>query len=214
MELQAKLLRVLQEREFQRLGSSETIKVDIRLVAAANCDLAERVQAGSFREDLYYRLDVVPIHMPALRQRRGDIPLLARHFVQKICRQEELALKTITPEALGVLSAGSWPGNVRQLENSVETAIALSGDREFLLPADFPVAPSLPRKPMVSGMPLVAVPDDGLDYEETVSLIERSILEQALRKTGGNKKAAAQMLRLKRTTLSAKVRTLEAAACN
>ena len=214
MELQAKLLRVLQVREFQRLGSSETIKVDIRLVAAANCDLAERVQAGSFREDLYYRLDVVPIHMPALRQRRGDIPLLARHFVQKICRQEELALKTITPEALGVLSAGSWPGNVRQLENSVETAIALSGDREFLLPADFPVAPSLPRKPMVSGMPLVAVPDDGLDYEETVSLIERSILEQALRKTGGNKKAAAQMLRLKRTTLSAKVRTLEAAACN
>jgi transcriptional regulator with GAF, ATPase, and Fis domain len=214
MDLQAKLLRVLQEREFQRLGSSETIKVDVRVIAAANCDLAERVQAGSFREDLYYRLDVVPIHMPPLRRRRTDIPMLAEHFVEKICRQEEIPLKTIAVEAREKLCEYSWPGNVRQLENAVETAIALSGDRPRLLPADFLVNASTPRKPTAGEMPFVAVPDDGLDYEQTVSLIERSILEQALQKTGGNKKAAAQMLGLKRTTLSAKVRTLEAAACN
>ena len=108
----------------------------------------------------------------------------------------------------------SWPGNVRQLENAIETAIALSGDRPWLLPTDFLLPVSPPRKPIAVEMPLVAVPDDGLDYEQTVSFIERSILEQALQKTGGNKKAAAEMLRLKRTTLSAKVRTLEAVACN
>ena len=214
LELQAKLLRVLQEREFQRLGSSETIRVDIRVVAAANCDLAERVRAGRFREDLYYRLDVVPILMPPLRQRKDDIPLLAEHFVEKICRQEEIPVKTVAPEALDQLCRCSWPGNVRQLENAIETAIALSGDRRCLLSTDFVVAAPVPRKAPTVEMPLVAVPDDGLDYEQTVSLIERSILEQALQKTGGNKKAAAEMLRLKRTTLSAKVRVLEAVACN
>lgn len=214
LELQAKLLRVLQEREFQRLGSSETIKVDIRVVAAANCDLAERVRTGRFRADLYYRLAVVPIHMPPLRRRRGDIPLLAESFVEKICRQEETAVKNIAPAAMDILCACSWPGNVRQLENAVETAIALSGDRRCLTASDFEVVSPMPRKPVAVEMPFVAIPEDGLDYEQTVSLIERSILEQALQKTGGNKKAAAEMLRLKRTTLSAKVRTLEAVACN
>ena len=214
LELQAKLLRVLQEREFQRLGSSEIIRVDVRVVAATNSDLAERVRTGRFREDLYYRLNVVPIHMPPLRQRRADIPLLAGHFIQKICRQEEIPPKSIAPEAMANLCGCSWPGNVRQLENAMEMAIALSGDRPLLVPADFPLTPNAPLKPVVAEGPLVAVPDDGLDYEQTVALIERSILEQALEKTGGNKKAAAQMLHLKRTTLSAKVRTLEAAAFN
>jgi DNA-binding NtrC family response regulator len=214
MNLQAKLLRVLQEREFQRLGSSETVRVDVRLVAAANCDLGERVRAGRFREDLYYRLNVVPIHMPALRQRRADIPLLADHFVQKICRQEQIPPKKIAAEALANLCACSWPGNVRQLENAVEMAIALSGDRHLLAAADFPLKVTPPLEAAAPDGPLVAVPDGGLDYEQTVALIERSILEQALQKTGGNKKAAAQMLHLKRTTLSAKVRTLEAAVCN
>ena len=214
IELQAKLLRVLQEREFQRLGSSETLRVDVRVVAATNCDLAGRVHAGRFREDLFYRLNVVPIQMPPLRQRRDDIPLLAEHFVEKICLQEEIARKTIVPEAFDRLCDCSWPGNVRQLENAVEMAVALSGDRAFLLPTDFPGAAGGPQLSVTSATPAIAVPDGGLDYEQTLALIERSILEQALQKTGGNKKAAAQMLRLKRTTLSAKVRTLEAAACN
>ena len=215
LELQAKLLRVLQEREFQRLGSSETVHCDARVIAASNGDLVRRIEQGRFREDLFYRLNVVPIRMPPLRQRPGDVPALALHFVEKICRQEEIPLKTIAPEAAEWLCAQSWPGNVRQLENAIEMAVALSGDRDVLVPGDFPL--HFQDRPPVSARPgdtpLVPVPDDGLDYERTVALIERSILEQALRKTGGNKKAAADMLRLKRTTLSAKVRSLEPAAC-
>ncbi len=215
-ELQAKLLRVLQEREFQRLGSSETIRSDARVIAASNSDLPRRIEQGRFREDLFYRLNVVPIRMPALRQRPGDVPALALHFVEKICRQEELRPRTIAPEATERLCARNWPGNVRQLENAVEMAVALSGDRELLIPGDFPLSfqDSAAISTPANDVPLVPVPDDGLDYERTVALIERSILEQALRKTGGNKKAAADMLRLKRTTLSAKVRSLEEAACN
>ena len=212
LELQAKLLRVLQERELQRLGGSETIRLDIRVVAATNCDLAVRVAQGKFRQDLYYRLNVVPLEMPPLRRRPGDVPLLAGHFVEKICCAEGLPRKLLAPEALERLCRHSWPGNVRQLENAVEMAVALSADRSSLGTADFPLIESSIPWTDDSGVPMVAVPDSGLDYEHTLAGIERSIIEQALRKTGGNKKAAAEMLRLKRTTLSAKVRSLEAVA--
>ncbi len=211
LELQAKLLRVLQEREFQRLGSSETIKADIRVVAATNCDLARRIEQGKFREDLYYRLNVVPLHMPALRQRTGDIPLLAAHFVEKVCRFEEIPSKIILPETMQYLCRCHWPGNVRQLENAVEMAVALSADRRELGVNDFP---PVTQEPVLipPNLPAVSVPDSGLDYDRTLEWIERSILEQALRKTRGNKKAAAALLGLKRTTLSAKVRSLDAPA--
>jgi DNA-binding NtrC family response regulator len=214
-ELQAKLLRVLQEREFQRLGSSETVRVDVRVVAAANCVLGERIAQERFREDLYYRLNVVPIHMPPLRDRREDIPALAAHFVEKVCRAEEVAPKRLSSEASDRLCARPWPGNVRQLENAVEMAVALSGDRSILTAADFPVAAGEPAGPAVLPVgPCVSVPHSGLDFDLTLAGIERSILDQALRMTGGNKKAAADMLRLKRTTLSAKIRSLESvAAC-
>jgi len=212
LELQAKILRVIQEREFQRLGSSETIRADIRIIAATNRDLLQQVERGRFREDLYYRLNVVPLDMPPLRQRCEDIPILAKHFAEKVCALEEIPLKSLSPEALDRLVAYAWPGNVRQLENSVEMAVALSGTRTVLTAADFPLPLASPSS---IDTPLVSVPDHGLDFEQTVAVIERSILEQALRKTGGNKKAAAEMLRLKRTTLSAKVRNLEPeAACN
>ncbi len=209
LDLQAKLLRVLQEREFERLGSSETIRVDIRVVAATNCDLSQKIEQGKFREDLFYRLNVVPLHLPPLRQRRDDIVLLAAHFAAKICELERLPLKSITSEALDRLSGYAWPGNVRQLENAVEMAIALSGERRALFPPDFPLAaaPAPPSRIASEGLS-VALPDGGLDYEQTLAVIERSILRQALEKTGGNKKAAADMLGLKRTTLSAKVRSL------
>ncbi|HUE02387.1 MAG TPA: sigma-54 dependent transcriptional regulator [Bryobacteraceae bacterium] len=214
--LQAKLLRVVQERELQRLGSSETVRLDLRIVAATNCDLAQRVEQGRFREDLYYRLNVVPIHMPPLRQRRVDIPGLAAHFVQKICRLEAIPCKTLAPEAAERLCQHAWPGNVRQLENAVEMAVALSGDRELLDAGDFPLPAAIRAPtPMSDAGPIVSVPDQGMDYEQTLAVIERSILEQALKKTGGNKKAAADMLRLKRTTLSAKIRSLvSVAVCN
>jgi DNA-binding NtrC family response regulator len=185
------------------------------VVAATNCDLVQRVEAGRFREDLYYRLNVVPILMPPLRERHGDIPVLASHFLEKVCRIEEVFLKSLRPDAIERLRGYTWPGNVRQLENAVEMAVALSGERTTLAPADFPLAaPPRTRTPMPIDAPIVSVPDDGLDYEQTLAIIERSILEQALRKTGGNKKAAAGMLRLKRTTLSAKMRSLDSAACN
>jgi DNA-binding NtrC family response regulator len=122
MELQAKLLRVLQEREFQRLGSSETVRVDVRVIAASNVDLTERILHGRFREDLYYRLNVVPIEMPPLRTRLKDIPLLVHHFIEKISRQEEIPPKDISYETLERLARYSWPGNVRQLENAVDSA--------------------------------------------------------------------------------------------
>jgi len=208
LELQSKLLRVLQEREVQRLGSSETIRLDVRVVAATNCDLADRIERGRFREDLYYRLNVVPLRMPPLRDRTGDVPLLAWHFVEKVCRAEGLPLKHLTPEAEQRLCEYPWPGNVRQLENAIETAVALSGSRPLLVPADFPALVQPRPRPLSGSLPVVSVPDGGLDYESTLAGIEKSILEQALQKTGGNKKAAADMLRLKRTTLSAKVRSL------
>ena len=207
LDLQVKLLRVLQEREFQKLGSSETIRADARVVAATNSDLPRKIREGRFREDLYYRLNVVPIHMPPLRERPGDIPLLAAHLLTKICRQEGVPPKSLAPEALARLSAGSWPGNVRQLENAIEMAVAMAPNQPVLTLADFP----LPEEPVMAQpleTPVVPLPDGGIDYEETLAAIERSILEQALSRTGGNKKAAAQMLRLKRTTLSAKVRSL------
>jgi len=213
MDLQTKLLRVLQEREVQRLGSSDIVKVDIRVVAATNCDLQRRIEAGRFREDLYYRLNVVPLEMPPLRQRSEDIPLLANHFLSRVCQAEGIPQKVLAPEALEQLCDYSWPGNVRQLENMVEMAVALSGERRTLIPSDFPVPVSTVDLPLLGRLPVVAVPDGGLDYEQTLAVIERSILEQALRKTGGNKKAAADMLRLKRTTLAAKVRSLDSAAC-
>ena len=216
LDLQVKLLRVLQEREYQRLGSSETIRADIRVIAATNRDLMQKIEQGSFREDLYYRLNVVPIQMPPLRQRLDDIPALALHFVEKICTLEEMKCKSLAPGVMERLCGYGWPGNVRQLENAVEMAVALSGDRNSLIPGDFPLpAPARALGAIPANSPLVSVPDDGLDYEQTLAVIERSILEQALRKTNGNKKAAAEMLRLKRTTLSAKVRSLDSlAACN
>jgi DNA-binding NtrC family response regulator len=216
VDLQVKLLRVLQEREFQRLGSSETVRVDIRVVAASNCNLPEKVHQGKFREDLYYRLNVVPITIPALRERLSDVPLLVEHFLDKICRQEGLPPKRVRQETLDRLCSYGWPGNVRQLENAVEMAVALSGDREILYPGDFPIPSAVPSKPVqIVTSATVAMPDGGLDYEETVGAFERGILEQALRKAGGNKKRAAEMLHLKRTTLSAKLRSMEArtAAC-
>jgi transcriptional regulator with GAF, ATPase, and Fis domain len=215
LELQAKLLRVLQEREFQRLGSSETLHVDLRVIAASNVDLAERVRQARFREDLYYRLNVVPVAMPPLRERAEDIAALVGHFIDKICRQEQVPRKRVAAEALERLVAYPWPGNVRQLENAVEMAVVLSGERTLLSPADFPLPAAMDRKPSCAeDWTSIPVPDEGLDFDQTVGRIARGILEEALRKTGGNKKLAADMLHLKRTTLSAKLRSLSGLTLN
>ena len=208
-ELQAKLLRVLQEREIQRVGSSETVKVNARIVAATNCSLPAKVIDGTFREDLYYRLNVVPLETPPLRTRPSDILPLAEHFLQCICSEERIPLKKMTPRAIQAMEQYSWPGNVRQLENAVASAAILSGERPVLEAEDF----SFPLFPGCTGereaATPIALPASGLNFTQTVSALERNLLSQALRKTGGNKKAAADMLQLKRTTLSAKIRVLE-----
>ena len=211
LSLQAKLLRVLQEREFQRLGSSETLRVDLRVIAATHTDLVEMIRQGKFREDLYYRLNVVPIVVPPLRERPSDVGLLVMHFIEKICREEKISVKQISRETLERLSVHDWPGNVRQLENAVEKAIVLSGERPALFPGDFPLPPRKHPVAFSGGAgAFIAVPDQGLDFEKTVGGIERNILEQALKKTHGNKKLAAEMLGLKRTTLTAKLKSLVA----
>jgi transcriptional regulator with GAF, ATPase, and Fis domain len=210
LDLQAKLLRVLQDREFQRVGSSENTKVDVRVLAATNVDLLARVKQGRFREDLYYRLHVVPLCVPPLRDRKSDIPSLAEHFIRKIARQEALPSKTLHPEAFSLLITYSWPGNVRQLENSIEMAMIVSGDRSELLPSDFSLPGDRSSEPVeMTDDHLVNLPDGGLDFEAVIARIEFDLLEQALSRTNGNKKVAADMLKLKRTTLTAKLKSLE-----
>jgi transcriptional regulator with PAS, ATPase and Fis domain len=212
LDLQAKLLRALQEREFQRVGSSETIKVDVRVIAATNFNLMDRVRDGKFREDLYYRLNVVPVRIPPLRDRRDDIPPLIEHFLVCICARESLAVKQVAPEALEELMRHPWPGNVRQLENTIEMAVVLSGDRKALLPSDFALGPRAGTAVKLSEDCLLPLPEEGLDFEAVIGRIELNLLQQALERAQGNKKAAADMLGLKRTTLAAKLRSLEAYA--
>ncbi len=208
--LQAKLLRVLQERQVQPLGGGAPVRIDVRVIAATNCNLEKAIAEGRFREDLFYRLNVIAIQLPALRDRAEDIPALAAHFVEKICRSEGLPLKTLTPAALARLCRYNWPGNVRQLQNVIERAVVTgSGDRQ-IYPADI----EIPEMPVSSAEPKHDEIDTrhGLDFEQTVGAFERAILQKVMNQTAGNKTRAAQLLRLGRTTLSAKLRVLGVAA--
>jgi transcriptional regulator with PAS, ATPase and Fis domain len=206
LHLQGKLLRVLQEREVQRLGSSEVLRLDIRVIAATNCDLAEAVRRKEFREDLYYRLNVVPLRMPSLRERISDIPELALHFVRKICNLEGITEKALSESAMTAMQHHPWPGNVRQLQHAVEMAVVLSGDRELLIASDF-LLPTSTMAPLGSEL-RIAVPASGMNFDEEVNRFERNILEQALSACGGNKARTAELLQMKRTTLLAKLKSL------
>jgi len=208
MPLQMKLLRVLQEREFERVGDSQTIKVDVRIIAATNADLAKMVADGTFREDLYYRLNVIPVKLPPLRERREDIPLLVQHFVQKFCNELQRPVMTVSQSAMRCLMQYSWPGNVRQLENAIERAVALSGQRSQIEVSDLP-ADIQQADVGVEVLPGLALPEEGLDFERFIARIEREVIRRALERTGGNKAAAAQVLNLKRTTLVEKLKRLE-----
>jgi DNA-binding NtrC family response regulator len=212
--LQPKLLRVLQERELQRVGSSETVKVDARIIAASNTNLEQAVGQRRFREDLYYRLNVIPIRVPTLRERRSDIPLLAAHFIDAVCRREDLPQKKLTADALRRLTEYEWPGNVRQLEHAMEMAAALSGERETIYLGDIDVhlQPSTRELSAVnsSGSDFsLDVPTDDLPFEDLMGKVEKLLLEQALRRHGGNKAKAAKALGLKRTTLLYKLKAQE-----
>jgi two-component system, NtrC family, response regulator PilR len=203
MPLQMKMLRVLQEREFERIGDTRTIKVDVRIVAATNADLSKMVKDGSFREDLYYRLNVIPVHIAPLRERIEDIPLLVQTFVQKFAPDREV---TVSQDAMRRLMASGWPGNVRQLENAIERAIAVSGSRAQIdvgdLPADLQATGEALTKPVVE------LPAGGIDLPVLIAQIEKDMIERALSRTEQNKGAAARLLGLKRTTLVEKLKRL------
>jgi len=209
LPLQAKLLRALQEREVERVGESKPMKLDIRIVAATNTDLRTAVKEGSFREDLYYRLNVIPVRLPPLRARREDIPLLAQHFIKKSCQENGIAVKPITQETLRVLMAYDWPGNIRQFENAVEHAVALSLTTNEIGPDALPEEVRTRSGPAV--VPTVAIPDEGINFTSVVSQLERELILRCLEKTGGNKRQAARLLNLSRTTFIDKLQRLNVA---
>lgn|SRR5689334_17865426 len=192
--MQVKLLRVLQERTIRAIGGTQETAIDVRVIAATNKDLRDMVAAGSFREDLYYRVSVIPINVPPLRERKEDIELLANHFLKKYATAAQKSILRIAPESLGALRGGEWPGNVRQLENTIERAVALGteDDLHVQLDSDRPRA----RAAAASSNGHVSVPDDGLDFEKYVAEIERSIIEQALQQSGGVQTRAAELLKV------------------
>jgi DNA-binding NtrC family response regulator len=197
IETQAKLLRVIQEREFMRLGGLETIRADVRLIAATNADLEEEVEAGAFREDLYYRLNVITVHLPPLRKRSEDIPLLAQHFLARYAEENEKPLREISPAAMTLLLDYHWPGNVRELENVIERAVVLSTGPVL----DVELLPMTVRQPTTMAPPPSTLPPDGVSLKEAVSEYERQLIVRALQATGGVQKRAAELLHVKPTTL-------------
>jgi transcriptional regulator with GAF, ATPase, and Fis domain len=200
--MQAKLLRVLQDRCFERVGGTETIEVDVRVIGATNRSLLKLVKEGTFREDLYYRLNVVKIDLPPLRDRPEDIPLLATHFTQKFVRTGE-APKLIEPEAMELLLNYSWPGNIRELENSIERAcVTCRGDaiRSTDLPAEI-LAPGAPRQPFVIDLD-VPLPEK---LREVCADIEQQYIRKALKKSHGNIGRCAKICGLSRRSISAKI---------
>lgn len=225
--LQMKLLRVIQGREVQRLGDTGVIKVDVRIIAATNNDLTKMVAEGTFREDLFYRLNVIPVQMPPLRDRKDDIPLLVQHFLHRFgadlardrdllakdrdssAKERELPALGISQEALRHLMSHSWPGNVRELENALERAVALCGGRCVIEVRDLP--PAIQAAGASIAPIEVALPEEGFDLPGYIDRLEREVIGRALEKTGGNKGAAAKLLNLKRTTLVEKLKRLERA---
>jgi len=206
--LQAKLLRVLQEREFERVGDSQPLKVDVRVIAATNSDLERKVREGAFREDLYYRLNVIPVRLPPLRERREDIPLLVQHFLERLGREHVPPRPGVAMSqgAMRLLMSFAWPGNVRQLENVVERAFALSPGR---MQIEAGVMPPEIQHASPGGDPwAIPLPECGLDFESVLAAAERDLIRRALERTEGNRRRAADLLGLKRTTLVEKIRRL------
>ena len=205
LETQAKLLRVIQEKEFMRLGAVDVIKVDVRIIAATNADLTRLMAEQKFREDLFYRLNVITVALPPLRRRREDIPLLVAHFLEKYAEENKRKVRELTPDAMRILMDHLWPGNVRELENTIERAVVLcTGDRigpELL--------PDYLRYPAHHGdQPAMIVPADGLSLKDAVSRYERAMILQSLELANGVQKKAAELLQLKPSTLNEMMKRL------
>jgi len=192
LPLQSKLLRVLEDRAVQRIGGRGTKKVDFRLITATNEDLEEAVRGGRFREDLYYRIHVVPIFLPPLRERSGDLPLLVDHFLRIYCTANNLPLKRFEPEALEILEEHAWPGNVRELENLIQRLVLMVESGSIMVK-------HLPQQILMSssaGHESLLIPEKGIDFDKEMARIEAAYLQAALRRSGGKKVAAAHLLRI------------------
>ena len=207
LETQAKLLRVMQEKKFMRLGGVDNIQVDVRIIAATNKNLKELLDSGEFREDLYYRLNVINIKLPTLRERKDDIPLLVSHFLQKYCQENNKRLCHITPEAMAYLWSYHWPGNVRELENIIERAVVLSTSNiigKELLP-DYIINPT------VSVSYPIQFPSDSLSFKDMVHEFEKKLVLNSLKMANGVQKKAAELLKVKPTTFSEMLKRLNIA---
>ena len=198
LETQAKLLRVIQEREFMRLGGVDTIKVDVRIIAATNVDLRHMMEEGKFREDLYYRLHVITVQLPALRERKDDIPLLVQTFLEKYGKENQKTHLELTGEALDLLQEYDWPGNVRELENVIERAVVLSTGAKI----DADLVPDHVRSGKRFQMPQFVVPPEGISFREVITDFEKRLIESTLEAAGGVQKRAAELLHIKPTTLN------------
>jgi two-component system response regulator PilR (NtrC family) len=198
LETQAKLLRVIQEREFMRLGGVETIKVEVRIIAATNVDLRKMMEEGKFREDLFYRLHVITVQLPPLRERKDDIPLLVQHFMDKYGAENDKPGLDLTAEALDLLMEYDWPGNVRELENVIERATVLSSGPRI----DADLIPDNVRSSRRFQMPQFIVPPEGISYRDAEASFQRGLIESALEAAGGVQKRAAELLHIKPTTLN------------
>jgi DNA-binding NtrC family response regulator len=195
--LQSKLLRVLQERSFTPVGGNKPIQVDVRVVAATNKDLDEAMRKGEFREDLFYRLNVIPLRIPPLRERPEDIPLLVEHFIKKFDRDKGRSVEGIRPEAMAILRQMPWTGNIRELENVIERAVVLKGSG-WIEPSDLPDRPRHAGNGATPAAP--ALGEEGLDIKAATEEFENGLIRQALAMSNGNKNKAAALLGLKRTT--------------
>ena len=214
LHLQVKLLRVIQTRQFEAVGSSKTIEIDVRIVAATNRDLEDAVQKREFREDLYYRLNVIPLKIPALRERKSDIPLLVTHFVQQFNEVSGYSVEPPTGQILEALMAYDWPGNVRELENLMERLVILKGQGTVDL-GDLPhriFQKYADGRPPGAGalseweFPRMVLPQSGVDLKAIVAAFENHLVDQALARTNGNKNRASELLQMNRTTLVEKLR--------
>jgi two-component system response regulator PilR (NtrC family) len=198
LETQAKLLRVIQEREFMRLGGVETIHVDVRIIAATNVDLRHMVEEGRFREDLFYRLHVITVQLPPLRDRKEDIPLLVQHFLEKYGEENNRLAIELTPDALDMLMDYDWPGNVRELENVIERAVVLSSG----LRIDTSLVPDHVKSTRRFQVPQFVLPPEGISFRDVINDFEKRLIESTLEAAGGVQKRAAELLHIKPTTLN------------
>ena len=206
VHLQMKLLRVLQEQEVERVGATKKISFNVRVISATNSNLEELVAKGHFREDLYYRLNVIPLLLPTLKERLEDIPLLARHFLQKSCAAMKREPMNLTPSAIEALEAYDWPGNVREMENAIERAVALA-DGLFIDRKDLPAKIS-GKLGVEHSIHVPEIPESGVDLQSMIEAMEKTMIGQALEKSGGVKSRAATLLRINRTTLVEKIKRL------